>query len=76
MLLTRSPHIDLRSQVFTVWNIDAIVLHVAVALMTLKNLTFCTRDPKPRSGIWNRRFEDLKRKGRGGCEAVYARTLL
>lgn len=75
--LTLSPHIDLRSHVFTVWYIVASVLHVAVWLMTLKNLTFWTKDPKPRSGTWNRRLEDLKRKGRGGVEeVVYATTLL
>ena len=45
--------------------------------MTLKNLAFCTNDPKPRSGTWKRRLDDLKRKGIGGvAEAVYATTLL
>lgn len=38
---------------------------------------FCTSEPKPRSGTWNRTFDDLKRKGTGGAlEAVYATTLL
>jgi hypothetical protein len=45
--------------------------------MTLKNLTFCTKVPKPRSGTWKRMLDDLKRYGRGGVvEAVYATTLL
>jgi hypothetical protein len=34
-------------------------------------------EPKPRSGTWKRRFDDLNRKGIGGVlEAVYATTLL
>lgn len=51
--------------------------HVAVWLMFLKNLEFCTKDPKPRSGTCRRKLEDLKRKGIGGvADAVYATTLL
>lgn len=74
---TLSPHIDRLSQVLAVWNKVASVFHVAVSLMTLKKLMFCSSDPKPRSGTWKRRLEDLKRKGSGGItEAVYATTLL
>lgn len=55
----------------------ASVRHVAVLLMVRKNWVFWTMEPKPRSGIWNRTLDDLKRKGTGGVlEAVYATTLL
>lgn len=77
MLLTLSPHIDRRSQVLTVWNAVASVFHAALLLTVLKNSTFCSSDPNPRSGTWKRRFEDLNRNGRAGvAEAVYATTLL
>ena len=51
--------------------------HVPVLLMVRKRLVFWTIEPKPRSGTWKRRFDDLNRKGIGGVlEAVYATTLL
>lgn len=76
-VLTLSPQMDRRNHVLSVWYTLAKVLHVAVSLMTLKNLTFCAREPKPRSGTWKRRLDDLKRNGSGGvADAVYATTLL
>lgn len=60
---TLSPHTVLRIHVFNVWNVVARVRQVEVSLMTLKNLTLCNSVPKPRSGTWKRRLDDLKRKG-------------
>ena len=68
---------DLRNHVLIVWNTEVTFLHVGVSLMMRKNLTLCIRVPKPRSGTWNMRLDDLNRKGRGAVlEAVYATTLL
>jgi hypothetical protein len=77
LLLTLSPQIDRLSQVLTVWNAVANVFHATLSPTVLKNSTFCSSDPNPRSGTWKRRFEDLNRNGRAGvAEAVYATTLL
>jgi hypothetical protein len=77
LLLTLSPHIDRLSQVLTVCNAVARVLHAALSATVLKKSTLSSSDPNPRSGTWKRRFEDLNRNGRAGVEeAVYATTLL
>lgn len=64
--LTLSPQTVLRIHVLRVWYVVARARHVAVLLMTRKNLVFWTMEPKPRSGTWNRTLDDLKRKGTGG----------
>lgn len=75
--LTRSPQIERRSHVLNVCKVAPIDFHAGLAVRSRMNLTLCSNDPKPRSGTWNRRFEDLKRKGRGGDgDSVYATTLL